>query len=270
MTKLFSDVDPFEDLEGDEDETDVNLEIPEDNPLSAFVGEGKKYKSEVDLAKAVLEKDRFIARLKGENAELRVDVKTKARVEETVDQLLRARNIQTPAVNADGQPSVNNSGTPDNNSMQNQNAPGLTIDQVRELLEEDRKKTGAQQNIANARKQLVELFGTPEAAQQAVKKVAKDIGESQEFIDSLAARNPAVLLQLVKKAAAEDQSKEASLFPSVNTAGFNKSTPSSLNGTKTKAHYDAIKKNNPSQYWSAAIQGQMHKDAMKLGAAFFN
>ena len=50
-----------------ENRTTPNL----DNPFEALVGEGKKYKTQDDLAKSVLHKESHIQRIERENAELR-------------------------------------------------------------------------------------------------------------------------------------------------------------------------------------------------------
>ncbi len=273
MTTLFNN-DVLDDLYEDDTEggLDENLEIPDNDPLSALVGDGKKYKTPADLVKAVVAKDQFITRLKGENAELRVDLKTKDRVEQTVDQLLRANNVN-PVV---AQVPQNTQGNPGDNvdNPQNLANKSLTAEQVKELIEEDRKKTKAQNNIEAARKQLVDLYGSQSAALEAVKKTGITIGESQEFFDALAARNPNVLISLVSKTQEPKVKKndnQLSLFNdgviTQNTAGGDKL---SVNGVRTKAFYDNLKKQNLSQYWSAQTQAQMHKDAIALGPNFFN
>lgn len=273
MTTLFNN-DVLDDLyeDGIEGGLDENLEIPDNDPLSVLVGDGKKYKTPADLVKAVVAKDQFITRLKGENAELRVDLKTKDRVEQTVDQLLRANNVN-PVV---AQVPQNTQGSPGDNvdNPQNLANKSLTAEQVKELIEADRKQTKAQNNIEAARKQLVDLYGSQSAALEAVKKTGIAIGESQEFFDALAARNPNVLISLVSKTQEPKVKKSDNQLSLFNDGVITQSTSGgdklSVNGVRTKAFYDNLKKQNISQYWSAQTQAQMHKDAIALGPNFFN
>lgn len=244
--KLFDDAD---------DQTDVDIEIPADAPLRPFL---EKYKDEAGLAKALLEKERFIRQLKDETAGLRSELTTRKSVEERLDQFLQTRNQQPPS----------NGGTPPlGNGDANANSPtnGLTLEDVQRLLEERTAASVASQNLNTAKAKLAEKFGSD--WQKVLIDKGKEIGESQEFFEALAKKNPQALLALVGSPKSEPSNPN---LTSGNVNTTQQALGSGVNGTvRNKAYYDAIKQKNATEYWSPRVQNQMHVDAMKLGEAFF-
>ena len=241
-----------EDLFDDEEEV---IEVPEDDPLAPFV---VKYHDEKGIAKALIEKDNFIKRLQRETAELRTEVAGRSRVEDVVDRLLSQKN-QQPASNQ-GQP---NPGEADNgNGSQKQ---GLSEADVRAIMDGERNKLIAEQNIATAKAKLTELFG--EDWPKVVAKKGKEIGESTEFFDALARKNPNALLAML--GVPEKKPSGPTLFEgTVNTTSTVLKTGEGTS-QRNQSYYNKLKSTSPKDYWSPRVQNQMHKDAIALGPSFF-
>src|SRR5210317_2365515 len=91
-------------------ETQPEPAKPQSDPLEDIMGEGKKYKTADDVARAIREKDAFIEKLKSENAQMRGSLSAaekeaeRARtVEEVVQQLSQTSRTEDPDGN---QPSL--------------------------------------------------------------------------------------------------------------------------------------------------------------------
>lgn len=246
--KLFED-----DLFEDEEEI---VEVPEDNPLAPFVA---KYHDEKGIAKALIEKDNFIKRLQRETAELRTEVAGRSRVEEVVDRLLSQKN-QQPAGNQT-QPNADDAGNGNGSIKQ-----GLTEEDVRSILDGERNKLIAEQNVKTAKTKLQELYG--DEWPKVVAKKGKEIGESREFFDALARKNPSALLAIL--GSPEKKPGVPSMFDgTVNTTSA--VLQSGESGTvRNYAYYNKLKAANPKDYMSPRVQNQMHKDAIAQGPSFFN
>lgn len=246
MTKLFDDT--------VEQETPV-VEIPDDIPLKPFL---ERYHDDKGIAKAIVEKDNFIATLKKENADLRAENLSRQRVEETVDRLLASKN--TPPVTE-----VVTDPTGKTAELPQTNATGLTQEQVMRILEDNENKKREATNVAETQRLLKESFG-PEWQKMLIER-GKALGETKEFFDSLARRNPQAVLALLggeKKAAPAAQ-------PTLFAGGVN-TTQQSLNtqsGVRNKSYYDKLRKDMNVKILPNHIQVQMHADALKLGEAFF-
>lgn len=234
-----------------------------ENVYETLVGEGKKFKTNEDLAKSKLESDRFIEQLKGELAGIRQELSTRQTLEQLMDKF-------------------NNRGNQDGNHENNQNSNGgdgnvksFSEADINRLVEE--KLTSAERarvhnsNIETVRKALEESFGNDYVAH--LKAKASELGVSEEYLQNMAKETPKAFLKLVEA----DRGPQArgvpgSLFsppsglqnPNRQGSGF------SPTGTPKKSYYDELKKKNPSEYWSPAVQNKMHKDAIALGESFFD
>lgn len=227
------------------------IEIPADEPLRPFL---EKYKDPVGIAKALLEKDRFIRQLQTEGAELRSELTTRSRIEETVDRLLSTKPNQPV-----------NAGTPPVDPAVQGNSPSnsLSLEEVEKLLEKKEAEKQALRNLDEAKRKLRETYGA--SWQNVLIEKGKELGESAEFFDALARKNPSVLLALVGKPS------ESKSSPSLTSGSVATQLMDAGEGTtRDKAYYDKLKASNPTIYWSPKVQNQMHQDAIKQGASFFN
>ena len=130
-------------------------------------------------------------------------------------------------------------------------------------MQEREQEVKAKTNADYVRKELEKLYG-PEWVNQ-VKSKAKELGESIEFIDTMAQTKPNVLLKLFTQQAAP---QKASLFSGQNT------TQQTLNlgstQERTMSYYHKIRDKDRTAYMTPKVQNEMHKDALRLGEAFFD
>lgn len=243
MTKLFTD---------DDLEDNVEIEIPDDAPLKPFL---EKYKDEKGVAKAIVEKDTFITRLQRENAEFRAKAVNEGNVAEIVDRLLASRTpipnppLETPS---GGQPN------------EPQTPSGISIADVEKLLAQKDQQNAAKTNANQVRQELEKLYGQNWVSE--VKKKAKDLGESLEFMETLAQTKPAVMLKLFTTVT---EPPRAPLFNNtVNTTAATLNT--GTNQQRTMKYYQDMRAKDLVRYNSPAVQNQMHKDALQLREAFFD
>jgi len=202
--------------------------------VAALVGEGKKYKTIDDLAKAYVSADEFIERLKAENHELR----EKAVATKTIDDVLERLNQRQTTEPVDQQPSVADLTT--------------LVEQAVTGLETKKQREG---NLLKADAKMKELFGEKAA----------------EKFEAVAATPE--LKQVYMQLAAVDPDKFVSLFSGTPTPSAGVETGSSVNTTTTysstngvrvqqegtKEFYDNMRRTNPSLYYSQDFQLKMDR-----------
>lgn len=238
------------------DSTNVETNIdPTKDYSTELMGEGKKYKDVQALARAVMEKDAFIERLKSETAQLRGSVQGEAKIEELLATL---RAQVTPPANS-GTPATK----PDDKSA-NQPAPGLSTEDVERLLaNRDREKTEAS-NVALVAAQLKKAWGANHG--EVLKQKTEELGATPDFMTNLAKSNPAAFLKLV--AADSTEPTPGRPASSVNTTPAQGKAPV---GGKTKSYYDALRKQiGDGKFFNPTIQNELHRNMMALGEAFFD
>jgi hypothetical protein len=235
---------------------------PNVNYVEMLVGEGKKFHGTTEqeaynkLAFAKLESDRFVDRLKGEQANLRADLLTRQRLEEIVTKLGTSKqNEQTP-----------NSG--DNqghermdtvNSSQQNEFKGLTIEEVDARLDE---RMRSRANLEKALAGLKSVYG--DNYQTVLDAEAKSLNVDKTFVNNLAKTNPDAFLRMFVK----QKPQEDFMAPPSSNITPPMSSGTTTNGIRNKKFYDDLKTKNPTVYWSPKIQQQEYEDAKKLGPAF--
>lgn len=220
--------------------------------FDSLVGEGKKYRDPDAVAKAVLEKDRFIEQLKAENATAREELRSRTNLEEIVNQLKAGR---TPQPNTETPPTQRQDPV-----VEPQPSEDLDV-KLRKLLEAEKSKDNKLRNIETATNGLKERFGAD--YKQTLSSIVNELGVSQEFIDDLAATSPSGFLKLVDSVKAPDDRRPVA--PPVNRAP----TPNTHTGRRNKAYYDEIRRTNINEYLSPKVQQQLYKDAMEQGENFY-
>jgi len=232
--------------------------------FEALVGEGKKFKTPEDLAKAKAESDRFIQQLQGELSGLRQELSTR----QTLEQLMDKVNTQRAP-----------DSTSQSHNQNSQDGEGTTA--VKSLTEEDigrlveQRLTQAEQarihqsNLNQVKQALSESLGPDYVTH--LKAKAQELGVTEEYLSGLAKEAPKALLKLV--GAGETQKATApGLFtppashalPNANKQGF------APTGQRKQSWYENLRKSNPTEYWSPATQNRMHQEAISLGESFFD
>lgn len=225
-----------------------------------LIGEGKKYKDNQAAAKSLLYKDQHIARLEAEAAALRNAVKGEQKIDAFLDQL---KTYKAPVAG-----DQSNVGTPpmgnDSNQPSNQKAP-LSIAEVEALLEQKERSKTESQNYALAVAAAKQAFGADYVQVLAAK--AQELGVAPNYLNDLAKTQPNLFIKLV---GAEQTNKGGPGLPnpSVNTAGLIARAPS---GEKTQKYYSELRKKiGDAMFFKPDVQGEMHRQAQKLGPAFFD
>lgn len=218
---------------------------PEKNYLEELVGEGKKYKDEAALARAVMESQLHIKKIEAENAEQREQIQKQVTMEEVLDQV---RQIS----------SENPKGTPPEEGMNKSETNPVDVEAtVRQLLTQRETEQRRQANLRLVQEELGKRFGGSAGAE--LKKKAAQLGMSDDQLTKLAEENPNILLELVGK-------REETPSPTLPEGSV--TTPSTGGLVRNRKYYEEMKKNDPKKYFSDATRVQMMKDAVALKSKF--
>lgn len=222
-----------------------------DSVLDQLVGEGKKYKTPEELARARIEADQFIERLKEENAKMREDLGTYQTKAEEYERILKDR--QEPS----GEQPPETSG--------DQVKPEEIAALVDETIKERERKQSKEQNLQTAQEELVSQFdGDLGEARKFLQKRATELNVSVEYLKEQATESPTVFKELVgKKPESKPATPSAASLPSGNPPASGEPREG------TWAYYENLRKTDPKKYWSPAVQNRMHQDAKEKGADFY-
>lgn len=236
---------------------------PAKNYLTELVGEGLKYKTNEDMARAVMEKDLHIGLIESENKKVRDALTTRVKEEDLYDRI-KGLLEKSPSNTQNTIPDVNgtNNKAPDSNT-------GFTPEQIDELvnkkyqqLEQDRR---AQTNLATVKEKLVEKFGTNYVSK--LKEEADKLKMDEKALESIAQVNPSAFYRLV---GIEGNAPGFSSLMSPPRSAVEGSFKPNTNNDRTESYYSELKKKDPVTYNSRAVQEQEYKDALRLGEAFFD
>jgi hypothetical protein len=252
----------FESEEGNRTFVDPNKDY-----LSEYVGEGKKFKTTADLAKAKAYSDAFIERLQKEQAALRNELNTRIKVEELMDRMSTVNNTRSDA----NTQSTQTGGENGQDGAANKNLSPADIEKVvEERLYKKEQEARIQNNTKLVIDQLKLSFGDNYIEE--VDSRIKNLGISREFVNETAKREPKAVFVLLglneqKTQATQNQGIFGNPIRSnVNTTSFGiKDT-----GNKTFSDFEKIRKEEPSRYFTPAVQNEMHKLAMELGDRFYS
>ncbi|MFQ5786452.1 MAG: hypothetical protein ACE5H1_00575 [Thermodesulfobacteriota bacterium] len=175
----------------------ADTENVEDTFLEKLVGEGKKYSTVEELAKAKEHADKHISTLESENNEMRLRLEKAANVEDVLAALKeeREKEVQkeTPA------------------------APGLKEDDVVLLLEKREKEKVAVSNILEADRKFRERFG--DTSEVVLAQKVNELGVTTDYLKNIAADSPKLFLDLFNtvpnnKNSASPTTPKSSMLPS--------------------------------------------------------
>lgn len=229
-----------------------------DNPLAALVGQGRKFESVEDLAKGKLEADKFIEQLKGELQQTREQMAALEEVatkKETVSDLIKAVK-QANKVDESG----------------NQPISEDTLKEMVDSIMDNRyEKQTRLANYQQANQSVLDKFsGDVEAARAYMAERAKQLGISTERLRSLGEESPSAFRQLMEVQSRTGSQSVTGIPESHVERGGNPARQEIIDGHRTKAYYDRLKKDmGLAKYWNdPKVQGQYYKDAMALGDRF--
>lgn len=229
--------------------------------LNDLVGEGKKFKTPDDLAKAKLESDRFIEKLQNEQRELREELSKRLSAEEALRRAQEAGSrVETGAT------------TPQTPPPQRQQESTVDImSEVEKVLNRRDQQKTTQSNIEQVTSKMTSTYGTVDKAAEVVQLKAQELGMSVAKLQELASENPKAFFTLL---GVNDKATEV---PKTSSWGNTKNTVAMKNGTSgsqvspgTYKWYQEIRKADPAAYYSPRVQLQMDKDAREKGEKFYS
>lgn len=231
-----------------------------DNFLEKYVGEGKKYKTVEDLAKAYDNANNVIPTLKEDLQTQREFIAAK------LEELANQRNTHIPPNDQTVEPRATNPApaAPPNGGVEELDA------RIKQILENDRTERTYQDNAQKTESVLIERLGSREAAIQAVQQKAQELGVEPGYLKQTAFTSPKAFFNLM---GIDPEIKPTSSSTPGSASDVN---PRALaeNSTAVKAgtygYYDNLRKSDPKRYWSPAMQKQMMLDAQAKGDEFFN
>lgn len=243
---------------------DTTKTVGDETALAGLVGEGKKFSTTEDLAKGKLDSDTFIKKLEAENAEALDALKVaqeSAKDGATVSELLKAMQDSQNKNPDDGKP-----------VLSEEDLRKL----VRDTVSGDSAEATAAANRAEGNKLVLDkVGGDAEAAKTYLADRAAALNLTVEKLAALSESSPQAFAELVGLARTKDSSPGKSIV-SLKTAGDGDGVTSSavmeVEGHKTKAHYDALKKEMGVAKFlgNHKLQNAYLKDAMALTEEQFN
>lgn len=218
--------------------------------LAQYVGEGKKFKDINELAKAYANADKFIPELKNDLQTTREFIASK------LDEIAQRNSQALP--NGQTEEPGGNQPAP----VVPPNAEGEDLDtRIAKALEERDLAKRLEQNAQIVEDVLIGHLGSKDAAVEAVQAKARELGVEPGYLKQTAFQSPKAFFSLM--GIDPDQKPQSNSTPApssdVNPRALGHGQPK----PNTYAHYDQLRKSNPSLYWSPKTQAQMHKDAQE-------
>lgn len=236
-----------------------NLDLSDDNEeqvnyLEQFVGEGKKYKSVNELAKAYAHADLHIRELTAERSEQKA-------INEILEELRKRPASMEPPPTHD-----NGLGEPVEVNVAEvvQRELDKRLKEQEEALTRKQQEELRRQNGATSLNKLIEHYGSEEEAVRVLKKINKQSKALGQSLQELGKSDPEAFFQAVTKLAPTDAGP--------STPGLDKSVsaPLGTNGQLTWSACQKLRKENPRMYNSPEFRARMAEEAARRGQDFFN
>lgn len=206
-----------------------------------------------ELIRSKVDSDLYIKTLESQKDEMRSDLikaheeiqKGKA-LDDILDRLNRKDEVQQP---------VTTPKAPENTP------PSLKIDDVQKWYEQQKRTEIENLNFQTVQSKLQERYG--QRAGEFLAEQANTLGLTKDEINSLAKKSPEAFFRTM---GLNEQQKD--LFMAPPKSGLRNDSFAPKTQKRTWNYYQEMKAKNPTEYWSAKNQLQMHRDAEQLGNAF--
>lgn len=249
----------FSSTETQVDQQQTQLTTEQAATIDVLVGEGKKYATVEDLAKAYLNADNFIETLKDENRVLRDQSTKLSSLEEALEKLQASGSSANIDVGEVGDVPKNN----------------LNADQVAKMVEQTLLKLettkAVEGNLKAADAKLKEVFG--DKAKAVYDEVASTPAMKATLM-SLAQQSPDEFVKFFVNLKRNDSTTPAQSGgvgggSAVNTVNFGSAFANRVGDAETKEYYNDLRQKDPAKYYSQAVQIQMNNAAIKNPNKFF-
>lgn len=229
---------------------------PTKDYFQELVGEGKKFKTEKELARGKAEADFYIKTLELQKDELRNDYlklreehQTAASLREILDQMKTSQRQESePTHTANTEMAYD---------------PKQVESLISSKIQEHENTRREQNNFNSVKAKLIERFGNN--YQGTVKEQIDNLGLSEEYFNDMARKSPAAVLRTL--GLDQEPSRENFQTPPRSTQRSDRFSPQSKT-KRTWAYYQDLKKSNPTLYLDPKTTTQMHKDYQELGSDF--
>lgn len=237
--------------------TDLFTQQDDQSQIAAYIpGETNKYKNLEELAKGAYEKDRHIKNVERENAELRAsnlklldDNKTKASLEDYIDQI--TKSAAGPLPTSEGTNPKPNDVQP----FDPQQIESLVQSKIRE---HEVSKT-REQNAKSVVEVLKERYGHNYL--DVLNKQTEELGLSKDTVNYLAETAPKAFF---KTLGLEQAKTETFIAPPPRSPFF----ALKAKEEETWSYWQRMRKDNPTLYNNPKTQEQMMKAYQRLGSKF--
>lgn len=218
--------------------------------LDDLVGEGKKYASADELAKALGHANLHISNLEKEKKEVLEDLNTR----QSVADAIKALEAKNGKVNDGPPPSKEtDDGPPD------AQGGGFTQEDIEKLLDQREAKRREIQNFEKVQNKIKEFTGSDSAARTYVQTKLSEIGMSGQDMEALAVKSPDLVLKLLEVGS---KSPDGTLGVKGNRLP---NTPgSSTADEKLLQELKALRSTDPSKYHSPKVRQQIYDLEMKI------
>lgn len=219
------------------------------NPLDSIKA---KYGNDPEKAwEALAHSQAHIAKIETENS----DYKTKVATAKTLEEVLAAVQSRTPP----HQPPVDQPNTP---SVLDENTLKTKVEELftQRTIAERTAQVSAEVNAA-----LIEKYGDEAKANAAVRAKAHELNLTPEALGEFALRSPKAFYKLFDMSGTATPINTAPSRSSVNPAALK---PSGGSTPGTPEYYTNLRREKPSEYWSAKTQNEILAAAMKDPAKF--
>lgn len=233
------------------DQTLMGQEPQNHSYFNELVGDGRKFKTQEDLARSKFFSDMHVDRLERENSLLREDNDTlrqenfaKARMEDLYNQTMRARQT-APQPTANQTPSFDVS---------------LLKQAIREELRETQQQQMMQANFNQVQSKITEKLGPN--YQTALRSKIEQLDLTPSEADDLARRKPTTFIKMLGL----DESRPVESFqaPPVPNNQFQPAPTEK----KTWSYFQKMKKEDPKRYRDKQTTIDMMQARMELGESF--
>lgn len=229
---------------------------PEKDYLPELVGDDKKYKTPQALARAAMEKDLFIERLKRENAGVRQELAQRSSMEDMLAKIDERTRVtaQPPVQPVERPPNHGDEGT---RPALDETAIETRLTQLLDKKEQQRREDS---NASIVEDRLRKAYG--EDYQSLVKQQASKLGVGTAFLSDLARKQPQAFFKLLGL----DERPESSVNPPVTTF---RPTGGSHADKTFYGYYEPLRLKDPTAYWKPAVQNEMQKQLTEMGQEEF-
>lgn len=241
-------------FEGDKPKDAPKTTQTSEELVATLVGEGKKYKTVSELAKAYMEADEFIDTLKSENQQFREKLASSKTVEDVI-QRLEAGRTAAPV---------------DKPEDKGTSKEALSADAIAKIVRETvtglKSQEVKQANLLKADAELRKIYGDKT---QEVFNQRADTPEKKAALKLLAEADPSQFLLLFKegKAPASGAADGSSTRNSAAVGDTNASHR--VNDPACKEYWTELRRKEPKKYYSQAEQLRMNRLATADPGKFF-